>query len=262
MKIHFVIPISLNDNMINQAKNLILSAKDLDAFFTILVHENDMNEKSKAFSNIAEVQFYKSDPDLANIWTASPRWSVQPKGDVMLGVDADMFVFNKDIVEYYACKSIEENAIYGTIAFDKPFPKEKWDTLFEKYSFSDEFKYKYGKAGVGSAPYYVNNGAVLVPASISLEYQFYFEKWLTILNKDHKYLFCLSQIVNTFAIKDGNFEAKEASKFFNYIENGLNPKDDPSLIGFFHYNVSKGKIKVSKNYLLSLFDKHKCKMFL
>lgn len=264
MKIHFVWPISVNKKMIFMSKILIESAKQMNAHFTILVEEFEYEKALNYFKNIAEVLSYAKNPEFASPWVATPKWFVEPKGDILLGLDSDTLVWNPSILLKYAEIAYQENTIYGTIAHKNPFKEGEWEKLFSQYKMKDNFIYNFHETGLPS-PYYINNGAVLMPADLLLEFRIYLKKWLLELNKNYHNLFFISQVATTFAIKESGLPAKTHPKTFNYLETGdlSNIENDIENIAIFHYNESKNhilnlseiKLNLLRNKLMEIQDK-------
>jgi hypothetical protein len=246
MKIHITWAISQNLFLIEASKRVITSAinQNLDAYFSIFVPEgHDIGDYLFNKKNV-EIIFYKKDNNFNNPWEVVPKWNVIPKADIVLGIDADVLIINKKNILHWANKSLKNKAVVGTIAHLNPFKSDKsWLDLFEKYNMSDNFSYKYNDDS-GFCPFYINNGAVLIPAEILDTFRKSLNKWIKELNAtDIKNNFYIAQIATTLAIKESKINHIEAPKTFNYLE-VFNTEKDEKNISIFHYHMSKEYFKI------------------
>jgi hypothetical protein len=252
MKVHFVWPITANQKMIFMSKLLIKSATKIDAYFTILVTSNQYASAYRALKNFADVQHYTPDPQFVHPWVSTPKWDVKPKGDIVLGLDSDLIVWNTKNLKNYINKCFNEQKIFGTIGYSNPLTNGlTWKELFSEYGMIDDYQYVFQEDNT-PAPYYINNGAVLIPSDMLSVFRFYHKKWLIELNKRTNYHFHVSQIANTFAIKESGLPHGSLPIYFNYLETSLeknNLENDYKKIALFHYNESKDKINGNLNQL-------------
>ena len=266
MKIHFVWPISVNFDMVSMSKILIKSAEGMNCYFTIMVQKEEYGKATKYFKNIAEVLPYSASPKFAEPWVWTPKWDIEPKGDIVLGLDSDVVIFNQKILLDFIKKSYEKKIIYGTIAYESPFSHDIWENLFNKYEMKDSFKYEFLKTNT-PAPYYINNGVVIMPNDFIDVFRFYHKKWLFELNNNFYNLFYISQVATTFAIKESKLPHQNANRYLNYLESShIHAENfDYNNIAIFHYNESKyclsnlEKIKINflKEKLIQLSSKIK-----
>jgi hypothetical protein len=240
MKIHFSWTISPTENMVLQSRLAIAAAKDLGTC-TIWVHEKDYNQINAQLKRIAEVIPYQSFSNMDLPWSSTPKWNIEPRGDVVVGCDADVMVWRKDLVLEAAKKCIEENAVCGTIGYAQPFPIEEWHSLFKDYKIPTNFDYKYTNTGLDS-PYYINNGVVMMPSKMLPAFRESFYSYLPSINERYKTLYYMSQVATTIAIYKAELKVKPMPRTFNYteVDNPGLPQLDDAI--FLHHNISRNKL--------------------
>ena len=183
MKVHFTWPICSSYFFQSASKALILSSSGIDAYFTIFMQEKDRKFIDKELENMAEIVCYKNENNYQNPWDNMPKWDLKPKADIVLGLDADVLVTNKESLLKFIEDSFYQKAILGTIAYESAFKEHEWESIFQKYNLKENFNFVQGKDNE-KCPYYINNGAILIPSSLLDEFKYYLRKWI----KSPKYI--------------------------------------------------------------------------
>jgi hypothetical protein len=234
-----------------ESEILIWSARRLDCHFTIWAQQHEIHLISNKLKNIAEVLPYQSTPEFRNPWEITPKWGVEPKGDVVVGLDADVMVWRDDLVGEYAARCLEDQCVYGTIAYRPPFGAAMWNKLFEQHGMTDQFEYTCADGSGLASPYYINNGVVMMPATLLSKFREYHRKWLPVVNAAFPKLYYISQVANTLAVKDGNIPVKAMPKTFNLLERHNRELEDIDDTAFLHYNVTRGQVANGLNAVTS-----------
>lgn len=241
MKIHFSWTISTNKLMELETKIMVASTKGMDCHNTVWVQESEYNLVSPNLKKIAEILPYKPVSDFLEPWTTTPKWDVDPQGDVVVGTDADVMVWNQELVVQAAEKCLKNNCICGTIGYAAPFDILEWNTLFNRYNLPDAFNYRYTNTQEKS-PYYINNGVVMMPSTMLPKFRESYKKWLIETNKWHHNLYYACQVATTLAIKDAQLPVQAMSRLFNYTE--VDNPGTPLLadVIFLHYNRTRDEL--------------------
>ena len=242
MKIHFSWTISANNIMQIESKIMIASTKNIDCCHTIWVQRNEYDLIDPALKRIAEILPYDPDPCLHEPWTITPKWDIEPRGDVIIGIDADVMVWNQKEVIRVATQCLKHDKICGTIGYGPPIEKWEWQQLFNCYNMNENYEYQYTNVEE-TCPYYINNGVVMMPKKTLPVFREYYKKWLFELNRWYHDCYYLCQIANTFAIKESQLAVVSMPKVFNYTEIDnfeLSELDDTI---FLHYNTTRDQIK-------------------
>lgn len=245
MKIHFSWTISVETIMELESIILIRSSKDIDCHHTIWVQENEYKRVNYKLKTIAEVLPYKTSSELLEPWAITPKWDIEPKGDVIVGLDADVMIWNKDSVIQIANDCLKNEKIYGTIGYVAPFDISEWIKLFSEYNLEDDFSYKYTNT-LEKCPYYINNGVVMMPNKFLTDFRNCYKKWLFEVNKFHYNLYYMCQVATTMAIKESKLPVVAMSRYFNYTEVD-NPELELDKAVFLHYNETRNQLPNIKN---------------
>ena len=251
MKIHFSWTISAGNLMELESKIMVASTKGIDCHNTIWVQEHEYNLVSPSLKKIAEVLPYKPHSYLLDPWSTTPKWNVEPKGDIIIGTDADVMIWNQNLVIQEAKRCLKNKQISGTIGYAAPISIFEWEFLFKKYGIEEDFKYQYTNTKEKS-PFYINNGVVMMPSDMLFKFKESYQKWLLEINKWHYKSYYICQIATTFAIKELKLPTASMPRIFNYteVDNPNVPELEKAI--FLHYNItreeiSKGGIDSIKN---------------
>lgn len=237
MKLHFSWTINPNPEMELQSRLGIAAARDL-GHCTIWVQDKDYQLVSPKLKRMAEVIPYRPMPNMELPWSSTPKWSVEPKGDVIIGLDADVMVWRPDLVLRAAEDCLRENAICGTIGYAEPFPLDEWRNLFKTYNIPENFPFRYTNT-LRPAPFYINLGVVMIPSSLLKPFRESYYKYLPELNIRYPDLYFMCQVATTISIIKAGLAMKAMPRTFNYTE-----VDNPGLpllqeTIFLHYNISR-----------------------
>lgn len=242
MKIHFSWTISANKTMEIQSKIMIFSTKGMKCHNTIWVQKKEYAQISSSLKKIADIQIYELNNDLLVPWSTTPKWSVEPQGDVIVGIDSDVMIWNQKLVIDAAKKCFENAKILGTIAYSAPFQKEEWEIIFKRYGMKDGFQYEYTNTKEKS-PCYINMGVVMISKNLLFKFRESYNKWLLEMNKHYYENYYLCQIAAAMTIKELGEPFLAMPKTFNYLETANLDVPDLSNVTFLHYNISRQKIK-------------------
>jgi len=251
MKIHFSWTISANSLMELESKIMVASTKGMNCHNTVWVQKKEYDKVDPSLKKMVDIQTYEPNSALLEPWATTPKWDVEPQGDVIIGTDADVMVWNQELAIKTAEECLETNKLYGTIGYAAPFPKSEWETLFDRYKMRDEFKYQYTNTKEPS-PYYINNGVVMMTKETLPHFRSSYNKWLAEINKWHYKCYYLCQVANTMAINELQIPVVAMPRTFNYteVDNPGTPLLEEAI--FLHYNttredIAKGGINAIKN---------------
>jgi hypothetical protein len=237
MKFHFSWTISANDQMELESRLAIAAAKNL-AHCTIWAQESEFAKVSERLKAAAEVLPYAHDPAMVLPWSSTPKWGVKPQGDVLVGLDADVIVWRQDKVREAAELCLSENAVCGTLAYAPPFPADEWRSLLFYYGLEAQLPFHYSNTDEPS-PFYINNGCVMMPASLLDRFRDSFYKYLPELNVRYPGLYYMCQVATTIAILKAGLRVRAMPITFNYLENTNAGLPLLSEAAFLHYNSSR-----------------------
>lgn len=252
MKAHFVITISLNESMQRQAEYLIRSIKGVgkcpDSFFTIMTHEdlsflNNNYLRKEAFLHNIQVVQYETNPNLRYPWSTFARWDIEPKEDLIIGLDSDILALRnlQPLLEELTFKGGICGS--GADAFTN-FTIQDWKNLFnlasvpfpEKTYRTPDSLISIGQEG---APYYINNGVVCLASKYLENMKKITKDMIAIINENYHDDFYITQKANTLAAyickEKYNMPLNLMSKDFNHLEVFYGPPDKNAF--FYHYNV-------------------------
>ncbi len=234
-----------------ESKIMVESTKGIDCHNTIWVQEHEYKLVRPSLKKIAEVLTYKPHSYLLDPWSTTPKWNIKPKGDIIIGTDADVMVWNQDLVIQEAEKCLKNKRLSGTIGYAAPISISEWEFLFKKYKIEENFMYQYTNTKE-KAPFYINNGVVMMPSEILPIFRECYQRWLLEINKWHYKSYYICQIATTFAIKELQLPVASMPRTFNYteVDNPNVPELEKSI--FLHYNttreeIAKGGINNIKN---------------
>ena len=224
-----------------ESKIMVASTKGMNCHNTVWVQKKEYDKIDPSLKRLVDVQSYEPNLDLLEPWATTPKWDIEPQGDVIIGTDADVMVWNQKLAIQTAEDCLKSNQLFGTIGYAAPFAESEWKTLFDRYKMVDEFKYQYTNTKE-KCPYYINNGVVMMTKEILPRFRKCYNKWLTEVNKWHYNCYYMCQIANTMAINELQIPVVAMPRTFNYTEYD-NP-DTPELenVIFLHYNVTRDLI--------------------
>lgn len=238
--IHFSRTITPNAMMQNHARLLLASIGDLGPS-TIWVQEHELGLVAEDLRQKAEICGYQAAPQFTPPWGATPKWRVIPRAPLVLGCDADILVWSPERLRAIAAECLQRQAVVGTIAYAEPLSQVSWRELLQQHGIIPEFSYQYQNTG-NPAPFYLNNGAILMPASQLPRFQEEFYGNIDSVNYVHQKNYFMSQLATTVAIYRAQLPRLAKPRTFNYIE-----IDNPGLplldaVTILHYNISRGNI--------------------
>ena len=204
---------------------------------TIWIYEHDIQSVPKWLFEEADVRTYTHFLDDDKPWVSTPKWRVDPNDGVVIGANADILVMDEEYVISVARQSIIKQAILGTMAYIPPFDIKMWERLFKEFKISEDFIYEYGNV-TQPAPYYINNGAVVIPSNLQLPFR---ESLYDVMPHVHRICgdsYFYVQVATTIAIYTANLARDVLPRTFNYTE-----LDNPDMglidqVAHLHYNVS------------------------
>lgn len=252
MKAHFVITISLNLFMESQAENLIRSIKGAgkcpDSFFTIMTHD-DLNLlqntylRNQIYSNNIQIVRYETDAKLKYPWSVCARWNIEPKADLIIGLDSDVLVLRN--LQPALEELISKGGISGVKGngFDD-FTIRDWKKLFNSASITfPEKTYKTPETliskGEEGCPYYINNGVVALTSEFLENMRKATKDMIDIVHKFAYNNFYITQKATTLAAyfckEKYNMPLNLMPKEFNHLEIFYGPPNKNTY--FYHYNL-------------------------
>ncbi len=206
--------------MTRQSRLAVAAARNLGPC-TIWVHEPEYHLVDAHLKAIADVRTYRSNPAILLPWASTPKWQVEPEADVVLGCDADVFVWNEEQVVKAAQLCLAKQALCGTMAYWYPFEEAEWPRLFQLYGLAPDFNYRYQTVRQ-STPFYINNGAVMLPSTMLPAFRESFYRWLPEINARYLHNYFMVQVATTIAIYKAGLKTKVMPRTFNYTD-GNNP---------------------------------------
>lgn len=249
---HFTWCITANQRMIFHSlmllKSLKLYKKCNKYYCTIFVLEKERNLIPKELENECEILTYKNNLNLITPWNSTPKWNVSPKGDVIVGLDSDVILFNPSELSKYIKLCDQNQSVCATIACTNPFyyknykkfewTNDDWLRLADNMDIKMDFNY-FSTQTKKSCPLYFNNGVVLIPCKYLDLYRekikHYTSKIVKFMGNEHHFI---SQIATTFSMLKNNFNFIPMDKYFNFLETA-NFCHNTNKIVFYHYNVSR-----------------------
>lgn len=237
MKIHFSWTISPTPQMELQSKLAVRAARNLGPC-TIWVHENEYSAVTTELKRMAEVIPYRAIDGMELPWSSTPKWAVEPKGDVVVGLDADVMVWREDLVLRAAEECLAENVLCGTVTYIEILPEADWRALFRRYSLPEDFPFQYTHSRQ-AAPFHINNGVVMMPATMLPAFRKSFYTHLPDMNRMYPGLYYMCELATTVAIMKAGLPVKAMPKTFNYVEFRVPGLPDLKDVAFLHYNTSR-----------------------
>lgn len=213
--IHFSWTISPNTTMTRQSLVAIAAARELGPC-TIWVHAPDIEKVDPQLTRLAEVLPYESDPEIILPWASTPKWRVTPRADVVMGTNADVFAWSPQKVRRMAAQCLSEQSLFGVIAYWEPFDTPEWASLFHEYGLPADFSYRYQNLDKPS-PFYINNGAVMMPSAMLPAFRESFYHHLPLINRKYRENYFMVQVATTIAIYKAGLRRHGVHKLFNYM---------------------------------------------
>jgi len=214
--IHFSWCISPTPSMIENSLYLATTARELGPC-TVWVLDYEYDQVPKRLKDLVDVRPYTAFPHLKVPWNTTPKWLVEPQGDIILGCGADTIIWNPDHLLRYADICIAERAIAGTIAYLEPLPQSDWIKLFSDYEIPYEPCHRY-QTTQNPVPFYLNHAAVLMPTGLFHNFAPLFYKYLVEVSLRFPDNYFMSQIALSLAIYKSGAHRIELSRQFNYSE--------------------------------------------
>lgn len=238
--IHFSWTISATQSMQLQSRVTQAAAQHLGCC-TIWVHEPELPQIRPELRERAEILPYVSLPAMPHPWSSTPKWKISARADVVVGCDADAMVWRPDLVRQAAQMCLAEGVLCGTIAYRPPFELAEWRRLFRHYGIPEDFSYRY-QVCQQPAPFYINNGVVMLPAKFLAPFREALYGYLPELNARYPTNYFMSQIATTIAIYKAGIPVKALPATFNYLEGENRELRELKQAAFLHYNVSRSTI--------------------
>jgi hypothetical protein len=217
---HFTSIISVNDLMQFQLIVFAKSAKCLKEYYTTTwVQENEYYAVKPKLKEYVEVKPYRPDPALPWPWACCPRWDIEPRGNVIVGMDADVAVFSCEKVQQYVDLCDKEQCIMGTIAYHNPLDNDQWQRLAAGVGIKLKFNHQtnYCRKEITDCPYYINNGVVMMPVSMLQDFRKHLREMLHYVNRYYSdYYF--PQVAVTLAVERMKIRKMVMPLEFNCIE--------------------------------------------
>lgn len=246
---HFTSIISANDLMQFQMIVFAKTARQLKEYhITTWVQENEHYTVKQRLKNCIEVRTYKPNPVFPWAWASCPRWDIEPRGDVIIGIDADVAVFSPQKVQEYVDMCHREQCFMATIAYSTPFDQETWQQLARGVGLTLEFNYQtnYCHKPIYECPYYINNGVVMVPASMLKEFRKTLGEMLLYVNRYYREYY-FPQVAVTLAVEKMGIPKKAMPLEFNCME-FCTTKHTQENSAFIHYKADLTKpIDITRN---------------
>ncbi len=228
MKPHFFMTISANQRMEFQAELFVKSLEYFgncnDYFFDLFILEGEV-VKSVYLKKKVNINTYKpsTEIDFAVPWACQPRYSIKPKSEICIHVDADIFVLSefKKILNY--CKI---PGFYGAIANDPPFSLTEWKKIFNIFNLELPKKMYLYKNCCGDfkkdkensvCPFYPNNGFLVIHSKYVEKIKIKLNEVLFLLNKEYKYNYYLTQFAVAVALQIADIPTFLLPNEFNFI---------------------------------------------
>jgi len=226
------------------------NGKCKDYFCTIFIQEKDRisNKFILNHKNI-KIKKYKPNHNLKYPWSSSPRYLVDPTGDVSIHIDSDMFA-NKNIKCLF---DIFENkkSCYGVVSNRSPFKKNSlgnWKDVFrtcgmklpeKMYVYKKNSKfYLHGKTE-SVCPYYLNMGLLMMPPDYNSELKKCMDWAINKLNRKYYNNFYLVQLAFSVAIQKSKLDYDFLPCKFNNLKyktlNHFERKSKETV--FYHYHI-------------------------
>lgn len=226
------------NKMMEWQSYLLIESADSMANAHIAVQEKELPLISHGLRRMANVWPYQCDSDMVLPWSSTPKWRINPTAKVVVGLDADVVLWRKDLLYDIVKSCLKEDTIYGTIGYRQPIPLTEWQTLYRIFNIKECFEFQYTNTQE-ACPFYINNGAVMMPTNLLPHFRDVFYHVLPFINRRYKDHYFMSQIATSIAISKAGFKVKALPRTFNYTE-----FDNPELpllseAVFFHYNISR-----------------------
>lgn len=243
---HFSWTISANEKMQFHSEILLNSFKEFKSFeATIWVPNFEYDKISKELKNKVEVLPYDPDPIFLDPWGVTPKWDVKPRGDVVVGLDADVMVWSAKNCQKDFNLCYNQNSICATMAYKMPninFKNEwtiqDWENLSKKFNIKLNYDY-WSIESNQKGPFYFNNGAVLIPKNLLNNFRNSLKYWLKEINKYYKDLYFFAQVANVFVINQLNLKHISMPNVFNYLEIFNREMKQINDVSFLHFNYSR-----------------------
>ncbi len=220
-----------------QSRLAIRATKNLGTC-TIWVHEKDYAAISPRLKRMAEILPYQAIPGMKLPWSSTPKWGIEPRGDVVVGLDSDVMVWREDLVLEAAKQCLADNAVYGTVTYIEILPESEWRSLFADLGLPQKFPFEY-TVSKQPAPFHINNGVVMMPTKILPDFRASFYKWLPEINRRYPDLYYMCELATTIGIMKAELNMKAMPKTFNYVEVRMPGLPDLKNVAFLHYNTSR-----------------------
>ena len=234
-KLHLTWTSDASPEMQLQSRLAIEAAKNIGPC-TIWVHESEISDIDPHLSRLAEFLPYKSLFKNQQPWISSPKWRIKPRGEVVLGCDADTVIWNRNLVLQYANTCLAAQAICGTIAYADQLTDSEFRQLFADYGLPYEDKHRY-QVSLNPAPFCVNHGAVMIPANLLTVFSDVFYEHLPKLVDRYPDRYYTPQIAVCLSIYLSGLNRIEFPYSFNYYH-GVGPMiSDFNEIAMLHYGT-------------------------
>lgn len=256
MKPHFFMSISANERMEFQTELFIKSleyfGKCTDYFLDIFILEGEFI-KSNFIKSKATINYFKpsSTIDFHFPWGCQPRYSLDPKSEICIHVDADIFVLsNFDKLINYCI----EPGFYGSIANDPPFSLTHWRKIFKTFNMDFPTKFYLYKKNCGDfqqskefsvCPFYPNNGLLVMHSKYVKSIRSTINEVLFELNKEYRDNYYITQVAIAITLQLEKIPVFLLPNEFNFITSykykvPLCGTENPAIC---HYNYKTLSVK-------------------
>jgi hypothetical protein len=180
-------------------------------------------------------------------WTTCPRWDIEPKSELVVGLDSDVLAMSDYSNGLKQCLNYD---VSGTLAHQAGLTLDEWKQLFEDANIEYPPKLYPTLYDGTMTPYYLNNGLVALRSEHVEGMREQTKRMLKIINKRHHDLFYIVQVATSLAIHKLNLNRQLISETFHQLETrDPNPSDQTV---FFHYNGSKNRFDLLKKPVMLL----------
>lgn len=212
----------------------------MDCEYTIHVLEEEAYKLNPNLKKLVEVKYYKTTiPQFSHKpWECVPKWNIVPRGDVVVGVESDVIIWNTEQAYKYINECYDSKQILGTMAYEDHLEENDWINLFKDRNLQHKAnnECQNGK----TSPYYVNNAVVMMPNNVLQTFRNSLSKVIYGLADSHGCNKYFAQIATALSIVDSGLPHKASSPLMNYLESHFREPNNSA--AFYHYNLSYGKM--------------------